>query len=105
MLYPHPHKGSTMPTIKLGDRRELQLPAEVTKRLRLRKGANIDVLVSGDVVVLVPTARIPKDQRYFYTEEWQTKEREADEAIARGDVLGPFPTAAETIRALRTKEV
>ncbi len=29
---------------------------------------------------------------YFYTPEWQAREREADEAIARGDVIGPFPT-------------
>ena len=36
----------------------------------------------------------------FYTPEWQAKEREADEAIARGEVSGPYATTKEAIDAL-----
>jgi len=49
--------------------------------------------------------RSPKDQRYFYTREWQLKEREADEAIAQGDLIGPFDDATSAIRALRNSKV
>jgi antitoxin component of MazEF toxin-antitoxin module len=94
-----------MPSVKLGGKREVRLPKETIRALRLRKGMKFDIRVAGDVVVLVPARRIPKDQRYFWTEEWQRKEREADEDIARGDVLGPFYDADEAIRALRAAEV
>lgn len=30
--------------------------------------------------------QIPKDQAWFWTDEWQAGEREVDEAIARGEV-------------------
>jgi hypothetical protein len=38
-------------------------------------------------------------------EKWQRMEREADEAIARGETLGPFRDAAKAIRALRDAKV
>ncbi|MBI4700413.1 MAG: AbrB/MazE/SpoVT family DNA-binding domain-containing protein [Deltaproteobacteria bacterium] len=94
-----------MPTVTMGACRELHLPEEAVRALRLRKGSKLDVQIAGETVVLVPAGRIPKDQRYFWTEEWQRREREADEAIAAGDVLGPFEDADEAIEALRSAKV
>ncbi len=34
---------------------------------------------------MVPVTLIPKDQLWYWTREWQKKEREVDEALARGD--------------------
>jgi len=89
-------------TIRLGARREVRLPEELARTLRLRKGARLAVLRLGDGVYIVPAGRVPKSQWYFYTEEWQRKEREADEALARGEVLGPFDNAKAAVQALRT---
>jgi antitoxin component of MazEF toxin-antitoxin module len=98
-------KEDRMPNVKLGSRREVRLPEEAIRALRLRKGTLLDVQVTGGVVVLVPSTRIPKGQRWFWTDEWQKKEREADEAIARGEILGPFSDEEEAIQALRTAKV
>ena len=100
-----PTQEANMPAVKVGAHREVQLPDVVTKRLRIREGAKLEVLISGDGIFLIPSKRIPKEQRYFYTEEWQAKEREADESIARGEVTGPFSNAVTAIRALRTTKV
>ena len=89
-------------TVRLGARRQVRLPEGLARQLRLRKGAKLDVLRLGDGVYIVPAGRVPKSQWYFYTEEWQRKEYEADEALARGDVLGPFHDAKEAIAALRS---
>ena len=94
-----------MPAVKVGAHREVKLPDVVTRRLRIREGAKLEVLVSGDGIFLIPSKRIPKEQRYFYTEEWQAKEREADESIARGEVVGPFSNAVAAVRALRAAKV
>ena len=45
--------------------------------------------------------KVPKDQEWFWTPEWQEKEREADEAIHKGEVSGPFSTAEELIEHLK----
>jgi antitoxin component of MazEF toxin-antitoxin module len=94
-------KEATMPTVKVGARSEVRLPDEVTRQLHIRKGAKLEVLVSSGGIYLIAPGRIPKDQRYFSTPEWQAKEREADEAIARGETVGPFPDAVIAIRELR----
>lgn len=87
-----------MKTVKLGT--EVRLPAEVTRRLRLRKGARLAVITTGDSVQIVPLARIPKDQLYFYSDEWQAKEREAEEDIRAGRTK-EFSDVDALIRDLR----
>jgi len=42
---------------------------------------------------------IPKDQLWFWTPEWQKKEREADEDIAQGRVK-EFSTVEELLKDL-----
>ncbi len=34
---------------------------------------------------LVKPKKLPKDQEWFWSDEWQKGEREADEALARGE--------------------
>ncbi len=93
----------TIQRVHLGARREVRLPQEATRRLKLKKGAALEVVVSGDVLLLVPAGSIPKSQRYFWTPAWQAMEREADDDLAAGRVQGPFDTAAAAIAALRRK--
>ena len=47
-----------------------------------------------------PKRHLPRDQAWFWTREWQEREREADEAIAKGDLSGPFDSANDLIRHL-----
>lgn len=95
-------KENIMPTVKLDPRGEVrvQFPAAMSRRLKLRKGGKIEVIFLDDFVVLAPAGRLPKDQRYFWTAEWQAKEREADADIAAGRVKS-FSSVNDMIRDLR----
>jgi len=42
-----------------------------------------------------------KNQGWFWTEEWQEREQEADKAIANGELLGPFESIEELVHHLR----
>lgn len=66
----------------------ISLPAEVRRRHHLDEpGAQVEVSEREDgVIELRPQLPIPADQRWFWTEEWQRMEREADEDIAAGRV-------------------
>ncbi|MDO8463287.1 MAG: hypothetical protein Q7S96_03375 [bacterium] len=50
--------------------------------------------------------RIARDDAYFHTLEWQAMEREADEAIARGEVSPPVDVevAIAQLRSLSPPE-
>jgi hypothetical protein len=50
-------------------------------------------------------SRIPRDQAWYWTKEWQEVEREADEAIRSGTLSPVFETAEEAIRYLHRHRV
>lgn len=58
-------------------------------------------LNSKEIKVAAKAGLIDPDQVYWWREDWQKGEREADRAIARGDVLGPFSNAKDAISALK----
>lgn len=80
-------------------RGQITLPAEVRLQLGLREGDHVIVTVHDGRAILTPAALIPRDQRWYWTPEWQAGEREADADIAagRGRV---FDTDAEFLAAL-----
>lgn len=44
---------------------------------------------------------IPQDQMWFWTKEWQAKEREADKDIKMGRTSGPYRTRKELVAVLK----
>ena len=66
----------------------LALPPEVRKRLLLDSpGAQVEVTDSEDgVMELRPQVPVPASQAWFWTDDWQALERQADEDLAAGCV-------------------
>jgi len=60
------------------------IPQQVRDQLDLHEGDNLLVTVEDGRIVLTPAALIPRDQAWFWTPDWQAKEREADEEITSG---------------------
>ena len=58
-------------------------------------GEQLIVAVEDGRIVMTPASVIPDDQAWFWTPEWQAKEREVDEALARGE-RGQFFSDGET---------
>ena len=84
--------------IKMTRRGTVTLPKEVRKGLD--EEALFDVVRRGDgVIELRPRITIDASQAWFWTERWQKMEREADEAIARGDYK-TFDTGEEFLAEL-----
>ena len=76
------HKNSA----KVDAMHRITIPSYIVKELRLKKGDHMLMRVVGRRLELVSASLIPKDQLWFWTPEWQQKEREADEDIARGRI-------------------
>ena len=64
------------------------MPAEVRRRLHLDEpGAQVEIVERSDgVLELRPALPIAADQRWFWTERWQQREREVDSHVAAGEV-------------------
>lgn len=92
-----------MAAVKIGPKHQITIPKEVFDVLHLEVGDFLDTCVKDDAIVLVPKKLVAKAQEWFWTKEWQEKEREVDEAIARGEVFGPFEKASDAIKFLKKK--
>src|SRR5437016_4099006 len=68
----------------LKQRGVITIPAEVRKATRMEVGDPIDVEITDEGILVRPMKVIDASQAWFWTPEWQAKEREADEEIAAG---------------------
>lgn len=92
-----------MPAVKIGPKHQITIPKEIFDTLRLKVGDFVETTIRDNTVVIIPQRLVPRDQEWFWTREWQEKEREADEAIKEGRIIGPFDKAADAIKALKKK--
>lgn len=90
-----------MSITKISPKHQITIPKEAFEKLRLEVGDFLEVATTEDGILLIPKKLISKDQAWFWTKEWQEKEKEVDEAIARGELSEPFENAEKLIKHLR----
>lgn len=74
--------------VALQARGTVSLPADVRRRLHLDEpGAQLEVTERDDGVLELRAALpVPADQRWFWADRWQEREREVDEHVRAGRV-------------------
>lgn len=72
--------------VALQGRGLIALPADLRRRHQLdQPGAQVEVRERADgVIELHPLAAVPVDQQWFWTEKWQSMEREAQQQLEGG---------------------
>ncbi len=88
-----------MPLVKVGARHQVTIPKEIVERIGIKPGDYVAIAYKNHQVVIVPASA--REDDWFWSKEWQKKEREADEALARGDCKD-FNTVEDLIRDLRS---
>jgi AbrB family looped-hinge helix DNA binding protein len=96
-------KEKAMSTTRIGPKHQITIPKDIFETLNLEVGDFLEAGIEDNTIVLVPKKLIPKDQAWFWTKEWQKGEREADEAIRKGDLMGPFSNIKNALKALKKK--
>jgi antitoxin PrlF len=86
-------------TARIRGRGQVTLPPEVRAALHVAEGDEVEFTQHEDGSITVRgTKRIPADQAWFWTPEWQAGERETDEDIAQ-DRLSPVFASADDMFA------
>jgi antitoxin PrlF len=80
----------------------ITIPSSIRRAARLEEGDPVEVELTEDGILLRPKKVIDATQAWFWTPEWQAKEREADEdhAAGRSEV---FESGEAFLAALRKR--
>jgi len=71
---------------KLRKRSQMTLPAEIVKKLDLKVGDNLEIILEDDRIVIKPVLVIYRSQLWFWSKDWQAKEKEVEEDIKSGKI-------------------
>ncbi|GAB4453586.1 MAG: AbrB/MazE/SpoVT family DNA-binding domain-containing protein [Anaerolineae bacterium] len=83
---------------------QITLPASIRREANLQEGDTLEVIVEADGSLrLIPKVVIDRSQAYFWTERWQSGEREAQADLEAGRVHR-FENVDEALDFLDTPE-
>jgi len=84
-----------MPLLEIGSKHQVTIPKETFKKLGLKPGDYLEAQLRNGRIILTPK----ENDSWFWEKEWQKKEREADEALAKGKYKD-FDNVEDLIRDL-----
>ena len=82
---------------------QVTIPADMRRQTGIEIGDYVEVRLKDGHLVLLPKQVIDKDQTWFWTEEWQAAEREAEDDLRAGRVE-EYDTLDELIGDLDANE-
>ncbi len=73
--------------MRISSKRQIAIPKKIMETMDLKPGDEVEFEVEKGMLRLVPTKtiKIPRDQAWFWTPEWQAMEREADQDLLNDD--------------------
>jgi AbrB family looped-hinge helix DNA binding protein len=72
--------------MKISAKRQISLPKKIMTALDLKPGDEVEFQLEGNTARIVPirTIKVPREQAWFWSPEWQAKEIEAEEDLQNG---------------------
>lgn len=91
--------------MRISSKRQISIPKKVMAALKLQPGDEVEFEMKGKKVILVPikTIKVPRDQAWFWTEEWQAKEKEADQDLS-SDRYREFGKLEDLLKELNSED-
>jgi AbrB family looped-hinge helix DNA binding protein len=71
---------------KLRGRSQITLPNEIIKKMRLNPGDNLEITIEDDKIIVKPVLIIDRSQSWFWSQEWQEKEKEVEADLKEGRI-------------------
>lgn len=90
-----------MSLVKVKNKYQIVIPDDVRKKLKVEVGDRLEIEEKDGVLVMRPVMVIDKSQSYFWTDEWQKGEKEAEQAKKKGK-FKDFKKPDEAVKWLRS---
>ena len=96
-----------MPNVKVRAGRQVSIPQSIFRRLNLKEGDVLETFdLNGSIVFFPKTLlRSKKLRKELHERLWDRMEEEANTAIAKGEISGPFDSVEKLMSHLRNQKV
>jgi len=92
-----------MLTTRISPKKQITIPTALFDELGLEIGDHLEVNIEREKLIFTPKKFISKDQLWFWTDNWQKKEKEAEKDIKGKKVVGPFSSGKALLKSLKSK--
>jgi len=72
--------------VDLKQKSQVTIPSALLKKLKLNIGDKLDIKEKDGKLIITPVTVVPRDQEWYWSKEWQEKERKADEDLRAGKI-------------------
>lgn len=79
----------TPENVRFKRKSQVTIPHDIVQALHLKEGDDLQCRMEDGKIVFVPMVSIPKDQAWFWSEEWQKEEQEVEQQIKGGRLSKP----------------
>lgn len=90
-----------MNLLKMNSNGQITIPADVRKRFHLHGGDYFQIQIEKNTLKFSPAKVIDPGQDWFWSKEWQDKEKEAEEDIRKGHYK-KFNSTGEALKHLES---
>lgn len=95
------NKEQSMSLVKVKNKYQIVIPEDVRKKIKIEIGDTLDIIEKDGIVIAKPVVIVDKSQAYFWTDEWQKGEKQAEDAKKKGE-FKDFEDAGEAIKWLKS---
>jgi antitoxin MazE len=81
---------STIVSVK--QKSQVTIPQPIMEKIKLTIGDKLEIFVKDNQIVLKPVVMISKDQCWFFSKEWQEKEKRVEQDIQNGQIVSVSST-------------
>ena len=72
--------------VNLKQNSQVTIPKNIIDKLKLKIGDNLEITIENDGIKLKPVLIIDRSQAWYWSEEWQSKVKEADMDLKQGKI-------------------
>ena len=95
------NKEQSMSLVKVKNKYQIVIPEDVRKKIKIEVGDSLEIIEKDGLVIAKPVVIVDKSQAYFWTDEWQKGEKEAEDAKKKGD-FKDFDNADKAVKWLKS---
>lgn len=71
-------------TVKIREKYQVTIPEDVRSSIPLKVGERVEVVARGKEIVIRPVMEIPRDEAWFWTDEWQKQIAQSLDDLMKG---------------------